>query len=817
MRGLSFFTILVLTNILLFSCGKQEGEEQQQQFQKEALITFPETENLRPTFSQEGGDFSISFNSTDEWTTSIINDRADSWCSVSPSSGKAGNNQIIVKVKINESTDERNATIQIKSKSTTKDIIVTQKQRDALSLTSSKVEIAAEGGSFNIEVNANIAFSYKVDESSSSWIKPSHTKTLEKTQLSFSVLPNEVFSKREGSIIISAMGLSEVFHVYQEGDKPSIVLSKNDFSIDHKGGKIDVEVKSNVSVSLFIPEDCDWIKEAKTKSMSTNTYSLTILENPLTENRTSIIKFENTENNLSESVTITQAQKDALVIEKTDYVIGYKGDIIAVDLLSNVDFDFSTEADWIVYTESKAMASSTLSFAIKENLQYEPRVGIIRFSFGNDREIVDVKITQEGATRVESISFNQTSYSLFVGQTVAPKVTISPEDAYYQSIGWTSDNPSVASVSSDGIIQALSAGKAVVSVSCGGISNTCEIVVSGTANCYLISSPGTYFIPLVKGKTKNKLSDVSRVSVLWESFGTDIQPNTGDIISSVSLDNGIIKYSTPKSLNDGNALIAAYDSKGTILWSWHIWVCSNYNPERNTSSYSDSKKHYFMDRNIGATSSTPGDVKALGLQYQWGRKDPFLGPSSTLGIDIPFAKSSGKKFNSVSSGQVSGTIEYAIENPMTIIGGVSASSGDWFYQYRATAFWGADIDLYDPCPDGWTVPRIEEWYPWVDVSTNSYGIVVGTYQGSYPFDSEHYGMLFGSNYANPPTWYPAAGYYTSNLLYYAVGYQGFYWSASSGGQWGGTYAFYFNTNGALNAQYEDRRANLHPVRCIKQE
>lgn len=31
-----------------------------------------------------------------------------------------------------------------------------------------------------------------------------------------------------------------------------------------------------------------------------------------------------------------------------------------------------------------------------------------------------------------------------------------------------------------------------------------------------------------------------------------------------------------------------------------------------------------MDRNLGAVSATPGDAGAIGLLYQWGRKDPFV-------------------------------------------------------------------------------------------------------------------------------------------------------------------------------------------------
>ena len=41
-----------------------------------------------------------------------------------------------------------------------------------------------------------------------------------------------------------------------------------------------------------------------------------------------------------------------------------------------------------------------------------------------------------------------------------------------------------------------------------------------------------------------------------------------------------------------------------------------------------------MDRNMGAISASPGNIGALGLLYQWGRKDPFLGSSSTGGYVV---------------------------------------------------------------------------------------------------------------------------------------------------------------------------------------
>ena len=153
-----------------------------------------------------------------------------------------------------------------------------------------------------------------------------------------------------------------------------------------------------------------------------------------------------------------------------------------------------------------------------------------------------------------------------------------------------------------------------------------DLSAAGTANCYLIQKAGDYMFKAVIGNTNATVGNVKAVEVLWESFGTDEMPNVGDLIASVSYENGYIRFSTPENLCDGNAVIAAKNSKGTILWSWHIWCAEEGWQEQ--VYYNNAG--IMMDRNLGATSATPGDVGALGLMYQWGRKDPFLGSSSTF-------------------------------------------------------------------------------------------------------------------------------------------------------------------------------------------
>ena len=152
-----------------------------------------------------------------------------------------------------------------------------------------------------------------------------------------------------------------------------------------------------------------------------------------------------------------------------------------------------------------------------------------------------------------------------------------------------------------------------------------DLSAAGTANCYLIQGAGDYKFKSVIGNTDGIVGNVKAVEVLWESFGTDEMPNVGDLIASVSYKDGYIRFSTPENFRDGNAVIAAKNSKGTILWSWHIWCAEEgFNGQ---VYYNDAGT--MMDRNLGATSATPGDVGALGLMYQWGRKDPFMGSSSS--------------------------------------------------------------------------------------------------------------------------------------------------------------------------------------------
>lgn len=307
-----------------------------------------------------------------------------------------------------------------------------------------------------------------------------------------------------------------------------------------------------------------------------------------------------------------------------------------------------------------------------------------------------------------------------------------------------------------------------------------DLSAPGAANCYIVSQAGDYRFKSVIGNSDATVGNVKSVEVLWESFGTDVMPNVGDLVASVSYNNGYICFSTSEEYKEGNAVIAAKNSQGVILWSWHIWM--TIQPECQVY-YNDAGT--MMDRNLGATSATPGDVGALGLLYQWGRKDPFIGSSSI-----------SESVEALSTGEWSiesdGSLYRAETNPMTFYTSLSLPYGSW----------DSKKTVYDPCPAGWRVPDGGDDGVW---STAGFADTTYGYTNS--------GISFSIS-SPSTTWYPASGFYDNGGGFGSVGDFGFYWSASPSNDY--ACILYFNNPNYVNPSSSSHRAYGGAVRCLQE-
>lgn len=327
-----------------------------------------------------------------------------------------------------------------------------------------------------------------------------------------------------------------------------------------------------------------------------------------------------------------------------------------------------------------------------------------------------------------------------------------------------------------------------------------DLSAESSANCYIVSSSGNYSFEIVKGNKRESVGKVKSIVVLWESFGTNVIPNKGDLIKSASLlANSYGVFCTADTFREGNAVIAAKDADGKILWSWHIWLTDQpqgqiYNNNAGT----------MMDRNLGATSATPGDVGTLGLLYQWGRKDPFLGSSSISNSDL--AESTITWPSEVSTSSSRGTVDYVTSNPTTFVK-ASSSPYDWHYSSRDNTLWTTSESaksIYDPCPAGWRVP---------DGGSDGVWSKAGFDDTTYYSTNE--GMSFSIT-SPSMTWYPASGYRgNGGGGLYDVGNDGSYWSASPYSN-GGAYSLYFSNSGYVDPSTYYYRAHGGSVRCLQE-
>ena len=345
------------------------------------------------------------------------------------------------------------------------------------------------------------------------------------------------------------------------------------------------------------------------------------------------------------------------------------------------------------------------------------------------------------------------------------------------------------------------------------VSKAVDLSASESANCYIVQVAGDYKFKAVQGNTYKKddnsktgttVGKVESVAVLWESDGTATAPAVGALIDKASVkysdSDNYIQFSTPKNFKQGNAVIAAKDGDGKILWSWHIWCVKSWNKQDYNNIAGT-----MMDRNLGATSAeiptSADDVSSVGLLYQWGRKDPFLGAASfSPNKDNSYYQAASTGTGTWATSSDAMTADNTTQYPMTFY------TGD--ENYNLGDSWASKKTVNDPCPAGWRVPDGGSSGIWAKASSTTSNTFV------------KFGMNFGGVYGSDATtiWYPASGFLDCDYGTLSnVGNGGYYWSVTPDL----SYSYYaychdFNSEGKVFQSNQDYRFSGRAVRCCKE-
>ena len=405
-----------------------------------------------------------------------------------------------------------------------------------------------------------------------------------------------------------------------------------------------------------------------------------------------------------------------------------------------------------------------------------------------------------------------------------------------------------------GFIEISSDNVHVVYIPIGSLDTFIPLDTEGTANSYIADrGAASYsFTATIMGNGADGIIDEGKFedasgNILTKAGGANIHPlsakllwqDTDELVEQVALVNGRVQVKMGRSR--GNALIAVYDKAdpnaedAKVLWSWHLWCTPVPQIIEYTASRYTGNEYKVMDRNLGATTSTPALGTTQGLRYQFGRKDPFSGSLTYDGVKTILydVRSSASEVESTNDESV--TVAKSINTPniLRLRGGMGIS---WCETSDMKYLWGnTETDnyyypsstiktIYDPCPVGYKVPPADVLLVLCKGNEKTY-ICWATdseiEKGFYIKSRDKYGTTFYCDNAGvddtkliylPETYYPK---WQAGDLYSF----GEYWTSAphwtdNKTRWG--YMFTFTCNGSYMLPNNISMANTASIRCVEE-
>jgi hypothetical protein len=388
-----YVCLMLLVSCIMFACSDEKVAPEITP-NSGSEIYFNDAMN----FSSDEGTNSLRFSTNKDWVISIANTvNGTRWCTVSQTSGQAGDISVQVHVDANEGYDDRNVVITIQVGELSKTVMVTQKQKDALTLTSDRFEVGQEGGTINVEVKANISYEVIIPDEYKDWITQEAVgRGLVSSDLSFEIAASQEYEKREGEIIIQSGELFEVIKVYQTGGG-IILLSESNINVSDKGETIAVEIKSNCDFEVKMP-DADWIMATNVRSISSHTLYYTVSPNETYDGREAeIVFFDRKNRNVSDTLHMRQVQKDAILLSEKKLKIDYQGGEFTINVNANVDIEVvMPDVFWLsnITSWSRGLVNHRFVFSIANNDTKQNRETQIIFC-NRGTNVADTLIVQQ--------------------------------------------------------------------------------------------------------------------------------------------------------------------------------------------------------------------------------------------------------------------------------------------------------------------------------------------------------------------------------------------------------------------------------------
>ncbi|WP_251624048.1 SUMF1/EgtB/PvdO family nonheme iron enzyme [Odoribacter lunatus] len=289
-----------------------------------------------------------------------------------------------------------------------------------LELSRTDLAFEAAGGEKTFVVSCNGNWTL---ENGSGWCRTDFSKGTGNLTVTVTVDEYSGIEDRNANLTVKAGDKTQVLGVTQKG-KDAIIVSKDKFEVPQEGETISVEVKSNISYEVTIPEEFEsWIAPSpRSRAVTTKSYDFTVSENEVKQTRSGYIVFSG--NSLYDTVWVYQAEfVEQLILTEDSYDLPAEGGEITVELKTNVNYDVeipASAASWINRVYTRAMRTDKLHFSISENKSRDERSASITIRDRNNGVSDVLYIHQSGR---EVLVLSQERYLVRMsGDTIAVQV-----------------------------------------------------------------------------------------------------------------------------------------------------------------------------------------------------------------------------------------------------------------------------------------------------------------------------------------------------------------------------------------------------------
>ena len=149
-------------------------------------------------------------------------------------------------------------------------------------------------------------------------------------------------------------------------------------------------------------------------------------------------------------------------------------------------------------------------------------------------------VTVNAIVEVKSIKVNPSSLKLTVGDTGTVSANVSPDDATYPTVTWTSGDKSIITVDRNtGTYKAVSAGKTTLTATADGVSQSCSVTVEKPAVPVESVTLNKSTVSLDVGASTTltatvKPDDATNKTVVWSSGDEKVATVSGGTVKAVS-------------------------------------------------------------------------------------------------------------------------------------------------------------------------------------------------------------------------------------------------------------------------------------------